>query len=87
LKVYDKNVKKYKNLEIDFIAEKDGKVKYIQVDSSVLDENTRLRELRSLQAIKDNWEKIIVHFDDIDYQELDGIKFMKVEEVEGFMFV
>ena len=86
LKVYDKNVKKYKNLEIDFVAEKDGKVKYIQVASSVLDENTRLRELRSLQAIRDNWEKIIVHLDDIDYQELEGIRFMKVEKVE-FMFV
>ena len=78
LKVYDKETKKYKNIEIDFIAEKAWKTKYIQVATSVLDENTRKRELKSLQSLKDNWEKYIVHFDDIDYGEVEWIKFVNV---------
>ena len=78
LKLYDKESKKYKNIEIDFIAEKEWKIKYIQVATSVLDENTRKRELRPLQNLKDNWEKYVVHFDDIDYGEIDGIKFVNI---------
>lgn len=78
LKIYDKETKKYKNIEIDFIAEKDGKTKYIQVATSVLDEKTRTRELKPLQSLNDNWEKCIVHFDDIDYWEKEWIKFVNV---------
>jgi len=78
LKIYDKESKKYKNIEIDFIAEKNWKVKYIQITTSVLDENTKRRELKPLQSLKDNWEKYIVHFDDIDYWEIEGIKFINI---------
>ena len=85
LKVYDKETKKYKNIEIDFITEKDWKTKYIQVATSILDEKTRARELKSLQAVKDNWEKYIVHFDDIDYGEVEWIKFVNVLSLKSII--
>ena len=85
LKVYDKEVKKYKNIEIDFIAEKGWEIKYIQVATSVLDEITRQRELRPLQILNDNWEKYIVHFDDIDYGQVEGIKFVNVIKIHTIL--
>jgi len=78
LKVYDKSIKEYKNVEIDFIAEKDWRIKYFQVATSVIDENTRERELQPLRILNDNWEKYIIHFDDIDYWQIEWIKFVNV---------
>ena len=47
--------------EIDFSVQKPGgQVEYYQVAQSVIDENTLLRELAPLQAIKDNYPKFIL---------------------------
>lgn len=85
LKVYDKSIKDYKNVEIDFVAEKDWKIKYFQVATSVIDEHTRERELFSLKVLKDNWEKYIIHFDGIDYGEIDGIKFVNILDIKKIL--
>ena len=82
MKVYDKTTRKYKNLEIDFIAEKDWKIKYFQVSTSVIDEMTRQRELKPLQSIKDNWEKYIITLDDINWWEIEGIKFINILDLK-----
>lgn len=51
--------KLYQN-EVDFIATKDGKLLYVQVADELYSEDTRQRELKSLLAISDAHEKIIV---------------------------
>lgn len=64
--------------EIDFVAEKSGIKKYYQVASSVLDENTFLREIRPLKMIKDNYEKYIISYDKMPTTDSDGIKVINV---------
>ncbi len=64
--------------EIDFVAEKAGIKKYYQVASSVLDENTFLREVRPLKMIKDNYEKYIISYDKMPTTDSDGIRVINV---------
>jgi len=67
-------------LEIDFVAEKiDSKV-YYQVSATLLDENTRQRELKPLQLIGDNYEKIILTMDDNSIRDYEGIKVKNIIE-------
>lgn len=56
-----------RDYEIDFIATKNNTTKYIQVTESLIDPNTRAREERPFQNLIDNYERIIVSLDDIDY--------------------
>lgn len=65
---------KLDNLEIDFIAEKEGERVYIQVCETMMGEETRERELKSLKLIKDNYEKIVLSMDKIFLENIDGIK-------------
>lgn len=51
--------------EVDFMATKGDKVYYYQVCASVLDENTRERELRPFMKIQDNYPKILLTLDKI----------------------
>lgn len=51
------------NEEVDFVAEKGDEVLYFQVGASVLDENTRERELRPFEKIKDNYPKVLLTLD------------------------
>ncbi|MCD8295051.1 MAG: ATP-binding protein [Clostridia bacterium] len=66
------------NLEIDFVAEKPGTRMYIQVTESMLTEETRDRELRSLRAVRDNYEKIVLTMDRNFSSSYDGIKIINV---------
>ncbi len=59
--------------EVDFIANREGRTLYIQVSASLRDENTLARELRSLQALKDNHLKLILTLDDDPEGNYDGI--------------
>jgi len=70
--------------EIDFIAEKNWITKYFQVCYLLGTEETINREYASLEEIKDNWEKYVVSFDDIDFwisQWIKHINIMKISEV------
>ena len=51
--------------EVDFIATKHNKKIYIQVTETMMDDSTRKRELEPLQAIKDNYEKLILTTDNL----------------------
>ena len=51
--------------EVDFIATKHNKKIYIQVTETMMDDTTRKRELEPLQAIKDNYEKLILTTDNL----------------------
>ena len=66
LKYYNYNVfiGKIKNLEIDFVAEKNGEYIYIQATYILKDESTVEREFGNLLKIKDNYPKFVVSFDD-----------------------
>lgn len=46
--------------EIDFIAEKDSEIKYIQVACTIEEESTIEREFGNLEKIDDNYEKMVV---------------------------
>ena len=59
------NIGKLAEKEIDFVAQDTGGVTYYQVSASVLDENTRKRELEPLQKIPDHHPKILLTMDDL----------------------
>jgi uncharacterized protein len=50
-------------LAVDFVAERDGALTYVQVATTILDDKTREREFRSLEAIPDNYPKLVVSQD------------------------
>ena len=60
--------------EVDFIAEKPDDKVYIQVTESMLSPETRERELRPLQMISDNYEKIVLSMDRDFIKSYDGVK-------------
>ena len=62
---FDVCIGKIDDLEIDFIAEKDGNKEYYQVSASVLDPATFEREITPLKKIPDNYPKYIITMDDI----------------------
>jgi len=76
-KVY---VWEFNNLEIDIVAEKNGKKMYIQIAYLISDENVKKREFGNLEKIKDNWPKYVLSMDDIADGTYEGIKWMKVWE-------
>jgi len=63
-----------KNKEIDFIAEKDHERKYLQVCYVLADESVVEREFGNLEQIADNYEKVVVSLDDVNFGSRKGIK-------------
>ena len=62
---YNVSIGKIDNNEVDFIASMYNEKIYIQVCETLNSEETRMRELKPLQNIKDNYEKIILTRDNI----------------------
>jgi len=75
---YEVYVGKYENIEIDFIAIKPNEKIYYQVSRSILDEKVEEREKKSLLAIHDNYQKVILTMDNVKNKELEGIKVMNI---------
>lgn len=71
---YDVYVGSIRNKEVDFVAKKADKIIYIQSTYMLLDESTIEREYSALEAINDNFEKIVVSLDDITLPLRGGIK-------------
>ena len=67
--------------EIDFIAEKQGIIKYFQVCYLLWSEDTIAREYEPLEEVRDNWEKFVVSFDEVDFWISGGIKHVKVMDL------
>jgi predicted AAA+ superfamily ATPase len=61
-------------LEIDFVATKLDEKIYYQVAATIMDQTTRDRELRPLQAITDHYQKVILTMDKTIYKDFEGIK-------------
>lgn len=71
---YKVNVGKNGDTEVDFVAQKQGILHYYQVTADMTNEDTFNREIRPLQAIKDNYEKIILTLDHMTPGDYEGIK-------------
>ena len=74
---YDVAIGKIDEKEIDFIATKTDEKKYIQVTESMNAPETRARELAPLQAVRDNYEKLVIAMDCDLVSDVDGIKIVK----------
>lgn len=68
------NIGKTLEYEVDFIAENPDEIKYYQVSQSIKEDSVRERELRSLESIQDNYEKIILTMDKSINKDYNGIK-------------
>jgi uncharacterized protein len=74
---YDVFIGKHYDREIDFVAQKGDKVKYIQVAYQLPNDNVHEREFGNLLKIEDNYEKIVVSADDFA-QDFKGIKHLHI---------
>jgi predicted AAA+ superfamily ATPase len=68
--------------EVDFVLEKDGEKKYIQVAYTLSNKKTADREFRSLEKIKDSFEKAIISLDDAPLGNKNGIRHICAWELE-----
>ncbi len=71
---YEIYVGKIGTLEIDFVAIKDGNIKYYQVAQTVNNEETLVRELKPLDSIKDHNPKFLLTLDEFPMTSHKGIK-------------
>ncbi len=71
---FDVYVGSFRNKEVDFVARKADRIIYLQSTYLLADEATVKREYASLEAINDNFEKLVVSLDDIALPSKGGIK-------------
>lgn len=75
---YRVNIGKAGNSEVDFVAQKQNVLTYYQVTADMTAEQTFQRELKPLQSIKDNYEKVVLTLDRYSLGNYDGIKVIHV---------
>ena len=82
--VYTGNIR---GKEVDFVAQKAGETVYVQCAYLMADERTVEREYGALEAIDDNFPKIVVSLDDVAFPSRRGIRHAQAwrlrEAVEG----
>jgi predicted AAA+ superfamily ATPase len=61
------------NMEVDFVVEKGDERFYVQVCYLMADPGIVEREYRSLEAIRDNYPKLVVSMDDVSFGTRNGI--------------
>ncbi|MDR0811628.1 MAG: ATPase, partial [Paludibacter sp.] len=66
--------------EIDFIAEKNNEKLYIQVAYMLYDEKTMQREFGNLVDIPDNFPKMVITMDELNFGNYKGIKQIHLRE-------
>ena len=65
---------KHGNTEVDFVAKKQNAYKYFQVTADMTAQETFEREMRPLENIRDNYEKIILTADMLTVGNYNGIQ-------------
>lgn len=75
---YNVYIGKLDDLKVDFIAERQGKRKYIQVTYLLQLEQTIAREYGVLEKIKDNYPKYILSMDNLPPSDKNGIIRMNI---------
>jgi predicted AAA+ superfamily ATPase len=68
----------FREKEVDFVALKDDKVLYVQASYLLIDEKTIEREYAPLESITDNYEKVVVSLDEIQFTQKNGIKHQQI---------
>jgi predicted AAA+ superfamily ATPase len=71
---YEVAVGKLGTLEVDFVATKADKIAYYQVTATMMNEETRERELKPLRDIPDNYEKVVLSMDRTPVTDYAGIQ-------------
>jgi len=64
----------FREKEVDFVALKEDKILYVQATYLLIDEKTIAREYSPLESIADNYDKIVVSLDEIQFPQKNGIK-------------
>lgn len=77
---YTVNVGVLKNLEIDFIAKKQGHTLYVQVAYLIPDQKVHEREFGNLEFINDNYPKYVVSLDPVEIKSHKGIKHLHLRD-------
>lgn len=77
---YKVNIGKTGDYEVDFIAENPNTIKYYQVCQTLVNNEVKNRELRSLESINDNYEKVILTMDKPLNNDYNGIKVYNLVE-------
>jgi len=75
---YNVSIGKLGNKEVDFIAEKEGEIHYIQVAYLMPTAKTIDREFSVLESIKDNHPKYVISMDPLLIKRESGIKHMNL---------
>ncbi len=75
---YRIHVGSYRDREVDFTAEKDGRIHYYQVCLTMLQDDTFEREVRSLDSIRDSYPKTILSLDTVIRPAPNGIEHRNV---------
>lgn len=75
---YSVNIGKSGDFQVDFVAENPNDIKYYQVAQTLANEEVKEREIRSLESISDNYEKIILTMDKTINKDYNGIKVMNI---------
>ena len=71
---YKVNIGKSLDYEVDFVAENPNEIIYYQVAKTISSEDVKNREIRSLESISDNYEKVILTMDKTIVNDYNGIK-------------
>lgn len=75
----DNGKKDYKQLEIDFVANKGSDKYYIQSAYSIEDNNNRQQELQSLLNVGDSFKKMVIVYDSfIKWQDDNGVIYLSI---------
>lgn len=69
-----------KGREIDFVAERDGERRYIQVSLRIDNSATAEREFGNLAVIADNYDKLVITLNDSAPNSYEGIKMKSLRE-------
>lgn len=82
---YEVYVGLMRNREVDFVAKKANDILYVQCAYLLVDEKTIRREYASLEAIEDNYTKIVVSLDDVQLSQNQGIKHIQAWRLHEFL--
>jgi hypothetical protein len=74
-----------KEKEVDFIARKGDRTIYLQSTYMLVYEQAVRREYASLEAIQDNYEKLVVSLDDFCLPSNEGIRHVRAWELGGLL--
>lgn len=75
---YTVRIGSYRDREVDFTATRNGVTEYYQVCLTMMSEDTREREFRSLRSIRDNFPKTILTLDQLGLGNDRGVGIVNV---------